>query len=33
MVMLAEARGAVTPNDISKMTAETLRRLYRDLAQ
>jgi hypothetical protein len=33
VVMLAEARGAVTPNDISMMTGETLRGLYRDLAQ
>jgi hypothetical protein len=33
MVMLAEARGAVTPNDISMMAGETLRALYRDLAQ
>jgi len=33
MVMLAEARGAETPNDINMMTGETLRGLYRDLAQ
>jgi hypothetical protein len=33
VAMVAEARGAVTPNDISMMAHEILRGLYRDLGQ